>query len=151
MIRAAAVQSSRGRGGSTDDEVVLDFDARHRRRIVMRTEGGIELLLDLERPTRLKNGDVLLLDDGRHVAVRAAMEPLARLRCETTEQLMRLAWHLGNRHLPVMLHAGRIYIRRDHVIEQMAAGLGALVAHVEAAFDPEDGAYAGGGHGHPHD
>ena len=78
----------------------------------------------------------------------AASEPLARLRCGNAEQLARLAWHLGNRHLPVMVHGGRIYIRRDHVIEAMAAGLGADVEHVEAPFDPEGGAYGGEPHQH---
>ena len=111
----------------------------------METEAGLRFLLDLERATHLRSGDALVLDDGRRIAVVAAPEPLARLRCETREEMVRLSWHLGNRHIPVMIHAGRIWIRRDHVIEAMARGLGATVEHVEAPFDPEEGAYAGTG------
>ena len=133
------------------DRAHLDFDARYRRRCVMETEGGLQFLLDLERATHLRGGDALVLEDGRRIAVVAASEPLARLRCENAEQLARLAWHLGNRHLPVMVHAGRIYVRRDHVVEAMARGLGANVEHVTAPFDPEEGAYAGGGQGHTHE
>ena len=114
----------------------------------MMGEGGLELLLDLPAVTVLRDGDALVLEDGRRVAVRAAPEPLAKIRCENAEQLARVAWHLGNRHLPVMIHAGRIYIRRDHVIERMVQGLGGIIDHVETAFDPEPGAYAGSGHGH---
>ena len=148
IIRATSTEPARNRSGSADDEVVLDFDQRFRRRIVMQTEGGLTFLLDLERAVQLRNGDALVLEDDRRIAVVAALEPLAKMRCENAEQLVRLAWHLGNRHLPVMIHAGRIYIRRDHVIERMAQGLGAIVDHVEAVFDPEPGAYSESGHGH---
>ena len=133
------------------DRVHLDFDARFRRRCAMETEGGLKFLLDLERATHLRGGDVLVLEDCRRIAVVAAPEPLAKLRAENAEQLARLAWHLGNRHIPVMLHAGRIYIRRDHVIEAMVRGLGATIEHVEAPFDPEDGAYASASDGHRHE
>ena len=148
MLRAGTHQRGGARHGDVAGEVVLDFDARFRRRCTMTTEAGLEFLLDLERATHLRSGDLLILDDGRRIAVVAAPEPLARLRAENAEQLSRLAWHLGNRHIPVMIHAGRIYIRRDHVIEAMAHGLGARIEHVEMPFDPEDGAYSGGGHRH---
>ena len=148
MIRSHAHQRGGARAGEIAGEVVLDFDGRFRRRCMMETENGLSFLLDLEHAPHMRGGDALILEDGRRIAVVAAPEPLARLRCENAEQTARLAWHLGNRHIPVMMHAGRVYIRRDHVIEGMARKLGALVKHVEMPFDPEDGAYAGGGHNH---
>lgn len=148
MIRTLSYQRGGARAGEIAGEVLLDFDGRFRRRCMMETEGGLAFLLDLERATHLRGGDALILEDGRRIAVVAAAEPLAKLRCENAEQTARVAWHLGNRHIPVMMHAGRIYIRRDHVIEAMARGLGAVVEHVEAPFDPEEGAYAVSGHVH---
>ncbi len=150
MLRAIACQPQGGRHGLIDDDVTLDFDQRHRRRIAMQSDGGIEFLLDLASARRLRQGDTLLLEDGRRVRINAAPEPLAEIAVSSAEDLVRIAWHLGNRHLPVMLLPGRILIRRDHVIEDMVKGLGAGVAHLELPFDPEDGAYAAGGHGHHH-
>jgi urease accessory protein len=126
------------------DRVVLDYDARHRRRITMTTAGGLEFLLDLERTQRLRDGDHLVLDDGRLIRVVAAPEPLAEVRCADLRHLVRVAWHLGNRHLPTMLDGDRLVVRRDHVIEDMVRGLGAEVAHIDGPFNPEGGAYAGG-------
>ena len=128
------------------DTVVLDYDARHRRRIAMTTAGGLDFLLDLERTQRLRDGDHLVLDDGRLIRVVAAPEPLAEVRCADLRHLVRVAWHLGNRHLPTMLDGDRLVVRRDHVIEDMVRGLGAEVAHIEGPFNPEGGAYAGGHH-----
>ena len=132
------------------DRVLIDCDHRHRRRIVLRTEGGQDLLLDLPEAARLHDGDGLLLDDGRIVAVVARPEPLAEIHAHDADELVRIAWHLGNRHLPVQLLAGRMRIRADHVIEAMVEGLGGHVKHIAAPFDPEAGAYAGGQH-HHHD
>jgi urease accessory protein len=152
MIRAIDVApASGGSVHATDDRVVLDFEARYRRRITMQGEAGTEFLLDLAKPTRLQDGDVLLLEDGRRIAVVAAPEPLAEIVCEDLRLLVRVAWHLGNRHLPTMLAGDRLFIRRDHVIEAMTQGLGAHVAHVMAPFVPEGGAYAGGHHHHGDD
>ncbi|WP_414462299.1 urease accessory protein UreE [Hyphomicrobium sp. DY-1] len=150
MLRAIACESQGARHGLIDDEVTLDFDNRHRRRLAMRGKDGLEFLLDLPRAHRLRQGDTLLLEDGRRVRVMAAKEELAEITTTSAVDLVRVAWHLGNRHLPVMLLPDRILIRRDHVIEDMVRLLGASVAMVEAAFDPEDGAYAGGGHHHHH-
>ena len=148
MIRAHEVFRAGAPGEAATDEVVLDFDGRFRRRCVMVTERGLQFLLDLERATHLRAGDIIRLDDGRGVGVVAGTEPLARIRCENSEQLARLAWHLGNRHVPVMIHAGRINIRRDHVIEEMVRRLGGMIVHFEAPFDPEAGAYDTQSHQH---
>jgi urease accessory protein len=139
------------------DCVRLDYDARHRRRILLATGRGAELLLDLARPTRLGDGDGLVLEDGGVVRVEAAAEALAEIHVHDAAKLARIAWHLGNRHLPVQFLGTRLRIRRDHVIEEMVALLGGHVEPVEAPFDPESGAYAGGhshhalDHDHAHD
>jgi urease accessory protein len=151
MLRAVSVEQAGTWSGACADRVVLDFDQRHRRRIAMRGEAGLAFLLDLEETVRLRNGDTLVLEDGRRIAVAAAAEPLAEIRCSDVRHLIRVAWHLGNRHLPAMTDGERLLIRRDPVIEDMARGLGASVSHVEAPFEPEGGAYAGHGHGHHHD
>ncbi len=142
------------------DQVWIDFDRRHRRRIVLRTAAGLDLLLDLPQAARLRHGDGLLLDDGGIVLVQAQPEPLLDIHAHDAAALVRIAWHLGNRHLPVQLLGAHLRIRRDHVIADMVRTLGGHAAEVEAPFDPEGGAYAGGhapahddedGHAHPHD
>ena len=148
MIRATQVRAHRHWSEAPADTVVLDFDDRHRRRMAMRGTRGLEFLLDLENATVLRGGDALVLDDGRLVEVVAAPEPLAEIRGTDPQHLVRVAWHLGNRHLPTQITAKALRIRRDHVIEAMVKGLGTRVIEIEAPFDPEGGAYAGGGHAH---
>ena len=145
MIRVARLLSAAPPGHVPDDTVQLDHDLRHRRRIGLRSEGGIEFLLDLPEATLLRDGDSLVLEDGRSIAVRAAAEPLAEIRATDAAALTRVAWHIGNRHLPAAISAERLLIRRDHVIEDMVRGLGGRVRHVTEPFEPEGGAYA---HGH---
>jgi urease accessory protein len=131
--------------GRACDSISLDFDERHRRRFHYVAAGGTAFLLDLRRATVLRDGDGLALSDGRVVAVRAAPEPLMEARAAEAGAMLRLAWHIGNRHLPAELHADAIRLRRDHVIQAMLEGLGAQVIEIEAAFSPEQGAYAGSG------
>ena len=115
----------------------------------MQGEAGLMFLLDLPEATVLRQGDGLVLEDGRIVEVRARPEPLLEICARDAHHLARLAWHLGNRHLPAAIEPGRILIRPDHVIAAMLVGLGAKVSAVEAPFDPEGGAYAHGRvHGH---
>lgn len=136
---------------SAADTVVLDFDGRHRRRFVMVAEAGLSFLLDLPRTTTLRDGDGLVLRDGSVVRVTAAPERLIEITAPHPTELVRIAWHLGNRHLPTQLLADRLRIRDDHVIREMIAGLGGAVASIEAPFDPEGGAFghgAAGGHNH---
>jgi urease accessory protein len=141
MLRAhSVVQVGAALAAPAADRVILDYDARHRRRIAMTTAGGLEFLLDLERTQRLRDGDHLMLDDGRLIRVVAAPEPLAEVRCADLRHLVRVAWHLGNRHLPAMLEGERLLVRRDHMVR----GLGAEVTHIDGPFNPEGGAYAGG-------
>ena len=128
------------------DTVVLDFDERHRRRIAMTGTRGLEFLLDLPEAVALRGGDALKLEDGRIVEVVAAAEPLVEVRGRAPGDLVRLAWHIGNRHISAQVMPNALRIRGDHVIEDMLRGLGASVVEIEAPFDPEGGAYAGGGH-----
>jgi urease accessory protein len=130
------------------DRVVLDADERHRRRIVLTGERGTKFLLDLPRATPLRDGDGLVLEDGTVVRVAGKPEPLVEIAAASAHELARLAWHIGNRHTDVQVVGDALRIRRDHVLEQMLLGLGARLTPVEAAFDPEPGAY---GHGHDHD
>lgn len=130
------------------DSVLIDHDRRHRRRIVLRTEAGADLLLDFPETTRLRDGDGLLTGDGRVVLVRARPEELMEIHAHDDGEIVRIAWHLGNRHLPVQFVEDRIRIRADHVIGEMVEGLGGHVETIHAPFDPEAGAYAGGGHHH---
>jgi urease accessory protein len=137
--------------GEPRDVVVLDFDDRHRRRMTMQGVRGTTFLLDLPEAVALRGGDALVLDDGTLIEIVAAPEPLAEITAADPAAAIRIAWHLGNRHLPVQLVGKRLRIRRDHVIEEMVIGLGGRVVAIEAPFDPEGGAYSGGGdHGHSH-
>jgi urease accessory protein len=132
------------------DQVLIDSDRRHRRRILLRTEQGREVLLDLPQAVRLRDGDGLAVEAGGVVRVCAKAELLLEIHAHDEGELVRIAWHLGNRHLPVQLLGDRIRIRSDHVIRDMVTGLGGRADEIEATFDPEPGAYAGGHH-HHHD
>jgi urease accessory protein len=131
--------------------LTLDFDGRHRRRIRLTTDHGEDVLLDLPKAVAIAEGDALQLDDGRLLKVRAAAEPIVEVRHKEPDQLMRLAWHLGNRHLPTEIRDQILCIRPDPVIEAMLHGLGAELVKVRAPFQPEGGAYGGHGHQHNHD
>ncbi|MDP6691978.1 MAG: urease accessory protein UreE [Alphaproteobacteria bacterium] len=135
-----------------EDGVTLAFDERHRRRIRLQTDGGEDILLDLPKAKAMAHGDGLRISDGRWLAVRAAPEPLLEICCATPLALLRMAWHLGNRHLPTDITEERLRIRPDHVIEAMVRGMGAQVDEITAPFQPEGGAYddQSGGHGHDH-
>src|SRR3954465_5222190 len=146
MMRAAHVKRQHRWSEAAADTVVLNFDDRHRRRMAMVGTRGLEFLLDLESAIALRGGDALVLDDGRLAEVVAAPAALAEMRGSDPQHLVRLAWHLGNRHLPTQIMPKGLWIRRDHVIEAMLKGLGARIIEIEAPFDPEGGAYAGQAH-----
>lgn len=153
LARATSVASD----GEVVDVVTLARDERHRRRLRLVTDGGLDFLLDLPDATRLKDGDRLVLDDGRRVLVRAAPEPVLEVRAADATALARIAWHLGNRHTPTQVLDGVLRIRADHVLEHLLVEhLGAEVVRTTAPFEPEGGAYGrsgsrgGGDHGHRH-
>lgn len=147
-VRRGFAIRPRGRWNPADavDLVRLDAEDRHRRRIRLKGERGTDVLLDLDEAVALRDGDGIVLDDGSTVLVTGQPEPLLALRARSPLDMVRLAWHLGNRHTGVQIDRDRIFIRRDHVLEDMARLLGASVEHVEAPFDPEPVAP----HGHDH-
>lgn len=124
------------------DRITLDYEGRHRRRFRYVADGGTDFILDLAQTTLLHDGDGLRLNDGHIVAVVAAVESLVAATAVDAQALLRLAWHIGNRHLPAQLSAERILIRDDAVIVAMLRGLGAKVEPLTAPFTPERGAYA---------
>jgi len=135
--------------GEAAGSVTLDYDDRFRRRIRLTDDAGEEFLLDLPDAMRLGEGDGLGLDGGGYIRVCAADEAVADLRCAGPVETAKLAWHIGNRHIPVqVLGDGTLRIRDDHVIVAMAELHGAAVRRHDAPFAPEEGAYAGGGHMH---
>ena len=149
-------------GSTAVDHLILTYDERHRRRLRYVATGGTTFLLDLPRAAVLRAGDGLRLEDGRIVSVEASPEQLVEVTAPDAGALVRLAWHIGNRHLPAQLEPDRILIRDDAVIVNMLRGLGATVRPVLAAFTPETGAYNSSGttanqhehahaHQHPHD
>ena len=153
MLRATEVKTAgHWPDGLQRDRITLTFDDRHRRRIRLVADGGLAFLLDLPETVVLQAGDGLALEDGAFVKVEAAMESLVEIRAASSGALARLAWHIGNRHLPADIGTDRILIRDDHVIVDMLRGLGAEVRSVQAPFNPEGGAYGQQNHdaSHPH-
>jgi urease accessory protein len=150
MRRAIAVHA-RGRwpAEAAVDTVTLAFLDRHRRRLRLVADSGKAFLLDLPRTAHLADGDGLELDGGDVIAVRAAPEPVLEIAAADTAGLLRIAWHLGNRHLPLQVAGERLRVRDDHVIAEMVVGLGGRVTRLDAPFDPEIGAYAGQAHAMP--
>ena len=122
--------------------VTLGYDERHRRRLRLTTDSGEAILLDLDSAVLLRDGDGLRLDDGSWIRVAAEPEDVIDARGSNARDTARLAWHLGNRHLPVQILAdGAIRFRHDHVIEAMVRGLGGRTERKRAPFTPEAGAY----------
>jgi urease accessory protein len=150
MRRAIAVHT---RGHWPDeaavDTVTLAFLDRHRRRIRLVTDSGSPFRLDLARTQHMSEGDGLELDNGSYIRVRAAVEPVIEIAAPTASDLLRIAWHIGNRRLPLQALEHRLRIRADHVIAAMVEGLGGQIVWRDAPFDPEVGAYAGVEHNHP--
>ena len=128
--------------------LTLDFDTRHRRRIRLTTDEGKDVLLDLPKAVAMADGDGLQLDDGKWLMIQAAAELVVEIRHQDPNKLMRLAWHLGNRHLPTEIRNLVLCVRPDHVIEGMLHGFGADLVKAQSPFQPEGGAYNCHGHHH---
>ncbi len=133
-----------------DGELVLPYDQREKCRLRARLTSGEEVALFTVRGTVLRDGDLLTGEDKRVVRVVAASEPTYVVRCDTPFMLARCAFHLGNRHTQTQIGDGFLRIRVDPILKGMVEGLGAHVEQESAPFEPESGAYSGGGHGHGH-
>jgi len=135
--------------GDAADTVRLTYDARMLRRKRLQAEGGLSFLVDLPQTTSVNAGEFFALEDGRHVAVAAADEPLMRV----TGDLVRLVWHIGNRHAPCAIEKSAVVVQREKVMRAMLEQLGAIVTDFDGPFTPEGGAYGHGrtmGHDHSH-
>ena len=141
MMRATSVMSAADLQSEPIDIVVLDFDYRYRRRLVMTGEKGTQFLLDLPKAAVIADGDALVLEDGNIIGVRAQSEPVAEIWANDPEHMARISWHLGNRHLPTQIVGNRLRIRKDHVMIDLVKNLGATVEILEVPFHPEGGAY----------
>lgn len=155
MIRATTVvRRPAVRAEKVADEITLDHHARHRRRFAFTADGGTAFLLDLDKAAILDDGDAVRLEDGRLIRIKAASEDLVEVTTANPLRLMKVAWHLGNRHVPAEITETAVYFVDDHVLTEMVRGLGAAVARVVRPFRPEKGAYEaaeahGGGHAGP--
>jgi urease accessory protein len=131
-----------------DGELVLPYEQREKSRLRATLRSGEEVALFTVRGSVLRDGDLMMGSDGRVIRIEAAAEATYRVECPTAHQLLRCAFHLGNRHTQAQLGDGFLRIRQDPVLKEMLQGLGATVHEESAAFEPEAGAYAGGGHAH---
>ncbi len=151
MPRATRVLPAADRsGGRVVDTLILSFAQRQAQQGFLFGTGGTCVELDLAEPVRLRTDDALVLEDGSLIEVVAEAEPLIETRATDLAALARLAWHLGDRHVPVQIFERRLRLRPDPAIEELLNNLGAKVVAIEAPFEPEGGAYAvpSGGHGH---
>jgi urease accessory protein len=130
-----------------DEVIELAFEQRERSRFRALLLSGEEIGVDLPRGSLIRHGDRLQLQDGRVVAVEAAPERLMEVRAVDEAGLARLAYHIGNRHVPLQVGNGWLRLLPDHVLRAMIEGLGGRVGEVETGFQPESGAY---GHSHVH-
>jgi len=140
------IQKRCARRAHFDAELVLPFEMRQKSRLRTRSETGEEVGLFLPRGELLRGGDYLEADDGRVVRVTAKYEKVLHIGCPDGMHLVRVAYHLGNRHVPLQVGEGWLRIANDYVLRQMVEGLGAVAVAMDAPFEPEAGAY--GGHQH---
>jgi urease accessory protein len=126
--------------------IELPFELRQKRWLRGRLASGEEVSLRLPRGVILRGGDRLAASDGRVIEVVAMAEKVAHVECATPDQLARLAYHLGNRHVPVEIGASFLRLIEDPVLEEMLRARGAKITHIETPFEPETGAYSGAHH-----
>jgi urease accessory protein len=126
-----------------DVELVLPYELRIKSRLRTQLPSGEEVGLILERGSVLRDGDLLMADDGRVVRVVAAPETVSTVTSSDPLALLRAAYHLGNRHVALQIGEGWLRYQHDHVLDDMVRGLGLEVSVEQASFEPESGAYSG--------
>jgi len=141
--------------GNADSRLELPFERRKKSRLLAELESGETIGLFLPRGTVLRHGTLLRSTEGRIIAVSAAREDVSTVHSSDTHLLARVAYHLGNRHVPLQVERDFLRYQHDHVLDDMVRGLGAEVRFEQAPFEPEAGAYGGGhrheDHDHDHD
>lgn len=130
--------------------VTLSFDQRVKSRLKVELDNGEAAGLFLPRGYILKHGDRIVAESGEVVAVRAADETVSTVYVTDPVLMARACYHLGNRHVALQIDAGFVRYQHDHVLDEMVEGLGLSVICEQAPFEPEAGAYHGGGHSHSH-
>jgi len=130
-----------------DEILELPFERREKSRFRAVLLSGELIGISMPPGTLLRHGTRLKLDDGRVVAVEAQLETLLEVRAQDAQDLARIAYHVGNRHVPLQIGDACLWLLPDHVLRAMVLRLGGLVQEVQAAFEPESGAY---GHSHVH-
>jgi urease accessory protein len=132
--------------------VELDWDVRQKSRFDATDSSGRALAVFLPRGSVVRGGDVLVAEDGSLILVRAAMQPVLVVKhCSehgTPFDLLRAAYHLGNRHVQLELKPDHLQLEPDHVLADMLRQMHLIVSEAQAAFEPESGAYAAGGTAH---
>ncbi len=135
--------------------ITLPFDIRQKARFKAKLDSGEDIGVTLERGKILRGGDKLQTESGLIVEIKAAPETVSTVSSTDNLLLTRVCYHLGNRHVPLQIGVnanGQGFCRytHDHVLDDMVKGLGASITVEQAPFEPESGAYSGGGHGHSH-
>jgi urease accessory protein len=153
MPRATRVlRAAERRDTSAVDTLILPHAQRQAQKGFLFGVKGTCVEIDFAEPVRLRTDDALVLDGGGLVEIVAEPEPLIEARAADLPALARLAWHLGDRHVPVQILERRLRLKADPAIEALLQSLGAKVVAISAPFEPEGGAYdaAAGDHGHDH-
>ncbi len=132
----------------TFETVELNFDTRQKSRFRATLKDGTDIGADLPRTGILRSGSFIATHDGDILRVDAKPERLMQVTAKTDFELLKAAYHLGNRHVPLMLTPYALYFEPDHVLAEMVKGLGLIVKEVEHMFEPESGAYAQHAHDH---
>jgi urease accessory protein len=141
MIEITGKLNSRRRRCRPAERLVLPFESRRKRLLRATLASGEEVSFCQPRGRIVRGGDLLLAADGRIIEVVAAPERLLHVQCARPAEMLRAAYHLGNRHVPVEIGAGYLRLPYDPVLAEMLRALGAELARVEAPFEPETGAY----------
>lgn len=126
----------------------LTFDTRQKSRFRATLQDGTDIGADLPRTGILRSGSYIATHEGDVLRIDAKPEQLMQVTAKTDFELLKAAYHLGNRHVPLMLTPYALYFEPDHVLAEMVEGLGLAVKQVEHAFEPESGAYAQHAHDH---
>ena len=141
MYKVSKIINNNGWNYKENDEIILDSQDRNRRRIKLVSKRNVSFLLDEKKTVFLKNGALLILSNSYKIKVIAKLEDVLKIEAGSRNNLLVLAWHIGNRHIPAEIHNNYILIKRDAVISKMLKLLGAKVLKKKLSFTPEPGAY----------